>query len=74
MVRAGDTVYAEVALDEEQASRAQGFGVHPALLDAALHAAALAGLDPGGAGGPEIPFSFSGVRLHGAAPARSGSG
>ena len=64
LVRAGDTIYAEVGLAEEQATRAPDFGIHPALLDAALHAAALAGLDSGGAGRPEIPFSFSGVRLH----------
>ena len=63
-MRAGDTIYAEVGLAEEQATRAPDFGIHPALLDAALHAAALAGLDSGGAGRPEIPFSFSGVRLH----------
>ncbi|WP_324927138.1 type I polyketide synthase [Actinophytocola sp.] len=34
--RRGDDVYAEVALDEAQ--RPDGFGLHPALLDSALHA------------------------------------
>ena len=37
------------------------FGVHPALLDAALHALALAGLD--GAGPVSLPFSWRGVSL-----------
>ena len=40
--RRGDEVFAEVALPEEAAARPAGFGLHPALLDAALHAAALA--------------------------------
>nr|WP_329618601.1 tacrolimus type I polyketide synthase FkbB [Streptomyces sp. S465] len=57
--RDGDTVYAEVALAEEQAAEADGFGVHPALLDAALHAGRL---DAGG--GIELPFSWTGVRLN----------
>jgi acyl transferase domain-containing protein/acyl carrier protein len=39
--RRGEDVYAEVALDEEQ--RADGFGLHPALLDSALHALLAAG-------------------------------
>ncbi len=39
--RHGDDVYAEVALPAEAAADATGFGLHPALLDAALHAADL---------------------------------
>uniref|UniRef100_UPI0019010F4F type I polyketide synthase n=1 Tax=Streptomyces sp. NRRL S-646 TaxID=1463917 RepID=UPI0019010F4F len=35
--RHGDDVYAEVALGEEAREQARRFGVHPALLDAALH-------------------------------------
>ncbi|MGV9856369.1 SDR family NAD(P)-dependent oxidoreductase, partial [Streptomyces sp. NPDC003442] len=38
--RLDGAVYAEVALPEEQRAQAAGFGLHPALLDAALHAAA----------------------------------
>ncbi|WP_345599988.1 type I polyketide synthase [Thermocatellispora tengchongensis] len=38
-----------------------GFGLHPALLDAALQAAVLAGA---GAGDPVVPFGFEGVSLH----------
>ncbi|WP_159056403.1 type I polyketide synthase, partial [Streptomyces sp. DSM 15324] len=35
--RHGDDVYAEVALDAETREQARNFGLHPALLDAALH-------------------------------------
>ncbi|MGW1787082.1 acyltransferase domain-containing protein, partial [Streptomyces sp. NPDC002143] len=41
--RLGDDVYAEVALADELAQSASTFGLHPALLDAALHAAKLTG-------------------------------
>ncbi|WP_248001708.1 acyltransferase domain-containing protein [Streptomyces sp. RPA4-5] len=54
--RDGDTVYAEVALPQEVP--AEGFGVHPALLDAALHAAAL-----DAATGTRLPFAWTGVSL-----------
>ncbi|MGN9767721.1 type I polyketide synthase [Micromonospora sp. SD12] len=59
----GDEVYAEVALPDEVAGDAAGFGVHPALLDAALHPI---GLLPGseGSGGPRVPFAFEGVQVH----------
>jgi acyl transferase domain-containing protein len=62
--RRGDEVFAEVRLDEELAAEAARFGVHPALLDAVLHAA---GLDPQGeSGGPvQLPFAWSGVRVAG---------
>ncbi|HWX44827.1 MAG TPA: beta-ketoacyl synthase N-terminal-like domain-containing protein, partial [Solirubrobacteraceae bacterium] len=63
--RAGaDEIYAEIALAEEQAFEASGFCIHPALLDAALHA--LAFVAPESQRGEElqIPFSVSGVRLH----------
>ncbi|MGW7585518.1 type I polyketide synthase, partial [Kitasatospora sp. NPDC054769] len=56
--RDGSTVYAEVALPQDV--RADGFGVHPALLDAALHAIGLTA-DP--AAGTRLPFSFDGVHL-----------
>ncbi|MER5650314.1 SDR family NAD(P)-dependent oxidoreductase [Streptosporangium sp. NPDC002524] len=58
--RDGDRLYAEVALPEEL--DVEGFGVHPALLDAALHAAGL-GLLPGTEQG-RLPFAFDRVRLH----------
>ncbi|MFJ9034891.1 type I polyketide synthase, partial [Streptomyces sp. NPDC102274] len=57
--RSGDEVFAEVALPEGVG--VDGFGLHPALLDAALHAIGLAG-DADGVG--RLPFAWSGVRLH----------
>ncbi|QCX74530.1 Phenolphthiocerol synthesis polyketide synthase type I Pks15/1 [Streptomyces sp. YIM 121038] len=60
--RAGDEVFAEVALPEEGV-KTEGYGLHPALLDAALHAIGLMG-EADGAG--RLPFSWSGVRLHAA--------
>ncbi|MFD5704438.1 SDR family NAD(P)-dependent oxidoreductase, partial [Streptomyces lasiicapitis] len=66
--RQGDEVFAEVALpgdpggDED--GDGDGFAVHPALLDAALHAAAVVGDGGTGATGPRLPFSWSGVGVH----------
>ncbi|MFE2408018.1 SDR family NAD(P)-dependent oxidoreductase, partial [Kitasatospora sp. NPDC059408] len=56
--RRGDELFAEVALPEGVA--ADGFRVHPALLDAAMHAAILAG---GGERETMIPFAWTGVTL-----------
>ncbi|MEU8878359.1 SDR family NAD(P)-dependent oxidoreductase, partial [Streptomyces javensis] len=65
--RRGDEVFAEVALAEEQRAEAGRFGLHPALLDAALHTAALGGddseQDPARPG-PGLPFVWSGVSLY----------
>ncbi|WP_345678048.1 SDR family NAD(P)-dependent oxidoreductase, partial [Streptomyces platensis] len=55
MWRRGDEVFAEVALPEEIADRAGEFGLHPALLDAALQPVT---------DGLRLPVSWSGVRLH----------
>ncbi|MER5785058.1 type I polyketide synthase [Streptomyces mobaraensis] len=53
-------LFAEAALPE--GTDTAGFGLHPALLDAALHAVAL---DPASAEqGPRMPFAWTGVRLH----------
>ncbi|WP_159392202.1 type I polyketide synthase, partial [Streptomyces stelliscabiei] len=59
--RRGTEIFAELALPEEQATAATGYGLHPALLDAALHAIELGAL-PGG-GETRLPFAWSGVRL-----------
>ncbi|MCX4546088.1 type I polyketide synthase [Streptomyces sp. NBC_01565] len=61
--RRGDELFAEVALDAERQAQAAGFGLHPALLDAALHALAWDALSTGDAEG-RLPFSWNGVRLH----------
>ncbi|WP_229070446.1 type I polyketide synthase [Actinoplanes sp. DH11] len=57
--RRGAEVYAEVALPEDV--DVDGYGVHPALLDAALHAIAPAGVS--GVDGPALPFAWSGVSI-----------
>ncbi|BCJ69235.1 hypothetical protein Prubr_62560 [Polymorphospora rubra] len=59
----GGGVFAEVALPDEVAGEAAGFGVHPALLDAALHPVALLLSEVDG-GGPRVPFAFGGVQVH----------
>ncbi|MEU7650284.1 type I polyketide synthase [Streptomyces huasconensis] len=57
--RRGGEVFAEVALPED--ASADGFLVHPALLDAALHAMGLGGLF-GDEGAVRLPFAWSGVQ------------
>ncbi|MFD7880599.1 acyltransferase domain-containing protein, partial [Streptomyces sp. NPDC059766] len=66
--RGGDDVFAEVELPEESAAEAAAFALHPALLDAALHALAAGGLvslDEG----PSLPFAWSGVVVQAAGAA-----
>ncbi|MEU0923018.1 type I polyketide synthase [Streptomyces malaysiensis] len=58
----GDEVFAEVRLAQEQQSAATGYGLHPALLDAALHTIALGPMLQEGEG--RLPFSWTGVTLH----------
>ncbi|GGL31439.1 type I polyketide synthase [Nocardia jinanensis] len=60
--RRGDETFAEIALPEQVSRR--GYGIHPALLDAALHAAA-AGARPD-TGTVRLPFAWSGVTLYAA--------
>ncbi|MCX4966817.1 type I polyketide synthase [Streptomyces sp. NBC_00654] len=74
--RHGEELYADVELPEAvRAPRPESDGpdfvLHPALLDAALHALALDSLVTNGSGtaGPEpgglsLPFAFGGVRVH----------
>ncbi|SBT66853.1 Acyl transferase domain-containing protein [Micromonospora sediminicola] len=76
--RRGDDLFADLALPETPAGEAGGYGVHPALLDAALHTLGLtsAAGDPTGPGLPpghgRLPFSWNDIALHaaGAAAAR----
>ncbi|WP_435126787.1 SDR family NAD(P)-dependent oxidoreductase [Actinacidiphila sp. bgisy144] len=63
--RRGGDVFAEVALPEEAAQDAAAFGLHPALLDAVLHAGVLHGADAPAEPGPvRLPFAWTGVELH----------
>ena len=65
--RRGDELFAEVALPGDAAAEAGAFGIHPALLDAVLHAVGLAGWDGAQApGGVLLPFTWGGVSLHAA--------
>ena len=77
--RAGERLFAEVELPEQERVRASASGLHPALLDAALHAVGLAAVDAwtagsdgssgsdGGVGGDgevRLPFVWGGVSLY----------
>ena len=55
----GTEIFAEVRLPADLAAEAGRFGLHPALLDAALHAAALDTVP----GSVQLPFSWTGVQL-----------
>ncbi|WUB43691.1 type I polyketide synthase [Streptomyces griseorubiginosus] len=57
----GDEVFAELRLPDDRTEDARAFGLHPALLDSALHALELGALP--GTGEPRLPFAWSGVRL-----------
>ncbi|WP_433281410.1 SDR family NAD(P)-dependent oxidoreductase [Micromonospora sp. CA-244673] len=54
--RHGDTLYADIHLPDDQDTT--GHGIHPALLDAALHPMAATATDP------KLPFSWTGITLH----------
>ncbi|MCI3224102.1 type I polyketide synthase [Streptomyces sp. NP-1717] len=73
--RRGEEVYAELALPADARPDAARYGIHPALLDAALHVSSLLDTDddrPGRNGndaegdGVHLPFAWSGVTLHAA--------
>ena len=64
--REGERLHVEAALPDEAGGSPEGFLLHPALLDAALHAIGLAGGE-----GPEelrLPFAWREVSLHGRGP------
>ncbi|MDF5759391.1 type I polyketide synthase, partial [Spongiactinospora sp. TRM90649] len=66
--RRGDEIFAEVALPDDARADAARSGIHPALLDAVLHALGterLADED----GGTSLPFAWTGVALHAAGAA-----
>jgi acyl transferase domain-containing protein len=58
----GEDIFAEVSLPAEARSSADGFVLHPALLDAALHAATYTALSE--VDGGRMPFTWSGVTVH----------
>ncbi|MGZ4582857.1 MAG: SDR family NAD(P)-dependent oxidoreductase [Mycobacterium sp.] len=67
MWRRGDEIFAEVAVPEEGDAQGGAYGMHPVLLDAALHAwGAAAEL-----GQTVLPFSWQGVSLHAAGARRA---
>ncbi|MGN6337672.1 type I polyketide synthase [Mycobacterium sp.] len=67
MWRRGDEVFAEVSLPADAGVSPAGFGVHPAMLDAALHAVMLASdSDELPEGSMLVPFSWQRVSLHAA--------
>ncbi len=70
MWRRGDEVFAEVTLPADAGVSVAGFGVHPVMLDAALHAVILAS-DSGelAEGSMLVPFSWQQVSLHAAGAA-----
>ncbi len=66
--RRGDEIFTEVRLPEDQHRSAAAFGVHPALLDAALQGLFLRDRPESGPGPDRpsagLPFSWSGVTLY----------
>ncbi|MFC5154826.1 type I polyketide synthase, partial [Streptomyces amakusaensis] len=62
----GEDIHAEIALPSEPGESAGGFGLHPALFDAALHPLVLAAADPAAPETIRLPFSWDGVALHAA--------
>ncbi|MEU3466100.1 SDR family NAD(P)-dependent oxidoreductase, partial [Streptomyces sp. NPDC006733] len=68
--RRGEEIFAEVALPEEAAQDAAAFGLHPALLDAALHATSFGAVTATDPGHLLLPFAWKGVALHAAGATR----
>ncbi|MFE4335989.1 type I polyketide synthase [Streptomyces sp. NPDC056831] len=66
--RDGDRILAEIELPEPGRGSAESFGIHPALLDAALHAMVFADLESAGVGW--LPFSFADVVLRASGASR----
>ncbi len=64
--RRGEELLVEVSLPSDARDGARAFGLHPALLDGALHALSASPLDAEGdrGGPPRLPFAWSGVRLY----------
>jgi polyketide synthase 7 len=67
MWQLGSEVFAEVAVPEGAGVNVGGFGIHPVLVDAALHAMGVAGEQAE----TMLPFSWQGVCLHAAGASRA---
>ncbi|OBB99999.1 type I polyketide synthase [Mycobacterium sp. 852002-40037_SCH5390672] len=67
MWQRGDEIFAEIAVPDEAAAQDAGFGIHPVLLDAALHAIGVAHEHDQ----TVLPFSWQGVSLHASGASRA---
>ncbi len=67
MWQRGDEIFAEVAVPEGAGSADGGFGMHPVLLDAALHAIGVAAEQTA----TLLPFSWQDVSLHASGASRA---
>ena len=65
--RLGNEVFAEVAVPEVAGAKVGGFGIHPVLVDAALHAMGVADVQAE----TMLPFSWQGVCLHATGASRA---
>ncbi|MBE8517724.1 acyltransferase domain-containing protein [Amycolatopsis sp. H6(2020)] len=65
----GEEVFAEVALPDDRREDAARFGLHPALLDAALQTGTIAAAASGQPGKSVMPFSWNRLALHAAGAA-----
>ena len=63
----GDEIFAEVVVPDDAGAQDGGFGIHPVLLDAALHAIGVVGERTQ----TVLPFSWQGVSLHAAGASRA---
>ncbi|MEU2711596.1 type I polyketide synthase, partial [Streptomyces sp. NPDC007205] len=62
--RAGDDLYAELRLPEEQRATAERYALHPALLDAVLHPLVLNTAETGRPDLIRLPFAWGAVAVH----------
>ncbi|SPF04005.1 Beta-ketoacyl-acyl-carrier-protein synthase I [Streptomyces sp. MA5143a] len=60
----GEEIFAEAELPQDRHDEAARYGIHPALLDTALHANTFRGEADAGQGRTLLPFEWSGVRLY----------
>ncbi|OBJ22743.1 type I polyketide synthase [Mycobacterium colombiense] len=67
MWQRGDELFAEVVVPDDAGTQDGGFGVHPVLLDAALHAIGVAADQDQ----TVLPFSWQGVSLHASGASRA---